>query len=1737
MWGLIKSKLYIYICIFSTSILVSSCSKIESFTKKSTQFSDSTNLLEMKSNSITSTTTSSTTVLDPSSLSATSISGNQINLSWIDNSNNETGFEIQYSLDASFTSNVSLVSTAAGITSKSVSGLLEATKYYFRVRATNGTNVSNFTASVNSTTLVNTPSTLSATVQSGSTSQINLSWADTSSVESGFLIQYSTDPAILTGIQTKSISANTTSTQITGLSANTTYYFKIQTTHATLPASAFTEIANAKTNANPTPPIAPSNLVALATSSSTINLSWTDNSSDETGFTIEQASSSAFSAPIVTTTYAANTTSTTINGLSASTTYFYRVKATNSVGSFAFSNVANATTQALAVVNPPTSITLTNPTTNPGKAANPTFSVSGNIVSGNTIRLYQKSGTTNCNTLVGTATATTTSVSIASTVALTTSGTYQYYATIQNASGTSACSTAFGSYTFDITPPNAPTSLSLNTPISSPTSLTAPIIQVGGVAAGDTVQIFANSNTCASTSLKGSATVGASATTVNVTSSTLTQGSYSFYAKSTDPLGNSSSCSTAVSPTLLIDTTAPTVSVSAPAANAILSGTTATISATAADTGGAGIQKVEFFAGTTLLGSDNTSPYSVTFNPSALTDGTINLSAKATDNAGNLTTSANISVTIQNGTAPAAPTNLTSFAPTSTSVSLTWTDNSNNETGFVLEQSSTSSFSTVSTINIASNVTGKDVGGLAPSTTYYYRIKATNSNGSSAYSNTATVTTQAASGGTTVNPLVYYNFDSATPGITTAQPYQNVCAASPSTVSSHCLLFSFYTAIQDIKANGPIGNYLQYKPNYGYLIGNNNTNLMSAPGSATIEMLMKPDPTIMNSQLFASGSGPGQIWIKFDFPNIKIETISHNSTGVAVSDTQDIPLTGIGIGSYSTLFDGNWHHIVVRFEGSSSTNAVKSFCIDGFCPTEWRKSIAQSTIQLGKNSFSMGNTAVQYVVPSVALDQVAIYGTSISNSFVYQHYLNFTSGQNYNFVDSGMTVPATPAIKNEVYDMAEFAPNTVLPTPLFERNNTPGSQANTPAAVPDAYSQLRSFPAPRYRTGNTMPYHFNWMNSIYMTGIGQVNSPTDIYTAGPILTKIEDELAQVWHYGHTLGTNPDTPNYVPQNNEWTYYQLPSINNPANAAAPLNFITFGQGYVYNNPNKPSGCYLQNASGQYLDQDSNVITGKITRRVGSASSSICPDSTWDDRIINFRNNILSTLQYVNKNVHIINENGEQIYKTQNTIVDGTTAQVDPVVKADYLASGLPNFKAYDSRWFGRINKRFGDVILAGASQSPKLANAKFTLYGQDGFNYYYDWSETRVMQTLMNGQRYATPDFYLQNPGWWHKDSVGFNHGLLWEVKAVHTQMQLGDKWFSPFISPGWFVSEEKNIRPGQWSGLVGSLVAMGAEFFYTGFFNAVSVGGGRADLQDPKNWIWQATIPSYIQAAVSKDEDLYRNSTLMPGDVPYSSMNGTDFTTPGYRFGATDPNIVVRVRKHNTLNKYMIFSTIQRHNNFDMPFKSAPVKIKLDGQDIQFMTRMQGSIYVYDKTVNPPTFKQLDSEIEYKHPSHWTKDFYIQAELPENNASGFVVKTSGAVGNDFRNATSSLTFTSIATSPTYKFTPRLDLANPNQTSRSYYTFIKARTNGSAGNLSIHLDNGTALKTISVSNTNVGWCRVEGSSQSPLINVSFGAAGSQTFPSHEIKLTPASTSLEIDEFLITTNGSANPTPYIGYCAAGT
>ena len=103
----------------------------------------------------------------------------------------------------------------------------------------------------------------------------------------------------------------------------------------------------------PAPPVAPTGLLASAASAGQVNLTWSDNSGDEDGFTIERCTGSGCTDFAQVGSVLANTiTYQDVSGLAASTTYAYRVRAYRGALYSPYTAPAEATTQA-ATISPP----------------------------------------------------------------------------------------------------------------------------------------------------------------------------------------------------------------------------------------------------------------------------------------------------------------------------------------------------------------------------------------------------------------------------------------------------------------------------------------------------------------------------------------------------------------------------------------------------------------------------------------------------------------------------------------------------------------------------------------------------------------------------------------------------------------------------------------------------------------------------------------------------------------------------------------------------------------------------------------------------------------------------------------------------------------------------------------------------------------------------------------------------------------------------------------------------------------------------------------------------------------------------------------------------------------------------------------------------------------------------------------------------------------------------------------
>src|SRR5208282_3405248 len=228
-------------------------------------------------------------------------------------------------------------------------GLTGSTSYSYRVQATDAAgNLSAFSSAATAVTTAPTftaPSNLTATA--AGPLQINLVWS-ASTETGGTISQYLVQRCMGAGCSNFAQVGTSTTTTFgdTGLSASTSYSYRAQATDAAGNLSGFSTAATAVTSA-PTF-TAPSSLTATAAGPSQINLAWTAGT--ESGGTISQylvqrcmgAGCNNFVQVGTSTTTPFNDT-----GLSASTSYSYRVQATDAAGNLsAFSAPVTAVTSA-----------------------------------------------------------------------------------------------------------------------------------------------------------------------------------------------------------------------------------------------------------------------------------------------------------------------------------------------------------------------------------------------------------------------------------------------------------------------------------------------------------------------------------------------------------------------------------------------------------------------------------------------------------------------------------------------------------------------------------------------------------------------------------------------------------------------------------------------------------------------------------------------------------------------------------------------------------------------------------------------------------------------------------------------------------------------------------------------------------------------------------------------------------------------------------------------------------------------------------------------------------------------------------------------------------------------------------------------------------------------------------------------------------------------------------------------
>lgn len=305
----------------------------------------------------------------PIANAATYIASNSLTANWSSVSG-ATGYRLDVSLNSSFSTYVAGYQdlNVGNTISRSVTGLSASTRYYYRLRAYNISGTSGNSNVVNAVTLTATGPpvviTNPATLIASFTATLNGS-VDPHGLSTTVYFQYGTTTnygsTTLSQIKTGNTYQNVTA-NIGGLTANTTYHFRLVAVNS---AGTIYGTDRTFTTLTPTgPPVVITNSASLMASfSATLN-----GSVDPHGLTttvyFQYGTTTNYGLTTGTQSKTGNAylnVTANISGLTASTTYHFRIVATNSAGTRYGSDrtftTLSATGPPVVITNPATDIT------------------------------------------------------------------------------------------------------------------------------------------------------------------------------------------------------------------------------------------------------------------------------------------------------------------------------------------------------------------------------------------------------------------------------------------------------------------------------------------------------------------------------------------------------------------------------------------------------------------------------------------------------------------------------------------------------------------------------------------------------------------------------------------------------------------------------------------------------------------------------------------------------------------------------------------------------------------------------------------------------------------------------------------------------------------------------------------------------------------------------------------------------------------------------------------------------------------------------------------------------------------------------------------------------------------------------------------------------------------------------------------------------------------------------------
>lgn len=791
-----------------------------------------------------------------------------------------------------------------------------------------------------------------------------------------------------------------------------------------------------------------------------------------------------------------------------------------------------------------------------------------------------------------------------------------------------------------------------------------------------------------------------------------------------------------------------------------------------------------------------------------------------------------------------------------------------------------------------------------------------------------------------ISPALYYDFDQTNP----LAPRVGTGNLNPSTGAYQI-------------ASGAVGNglYQLYRDSLTYK--SIQGGAVTPSTAVTVQMLFKPGYYFLGLRegvLFQWGNTR----VHFSNPssaNTQFVMTFITSAG-GVKNYMDINLDGVNRKAMQWYLDSSWHQLVATYNASTG---VKQVYIDGVL-------LQQTTTNTGSIDVSSDqklylNEDTRYDQYFGGYDEVALYTQPMSAGQVQQNYLDFKAGQHY--TTGVAAVPSTPSYTAN-FDITDYPIGYTL------------GSATSAGCTYTARQQLTRYPYPRYPLTTTLKRNFNWVDPMYFAGAYQQGA-TGTEQESVELQKL---LYNKWNYMLIVSNNVSSNlNYTDTNSYAGKWVKLANANPSWTRSAITFwsqinsVGPSLGNYIQSQNMPNSYYIMSGGNFVLTDFNGVVTS-------GGSKTFSPAATQSGLILNDGAAVRTKYQALQAalssgRIDFINENDE-VFK----LLDSTVLSSDPTVATDKTNSGL-SYRDY----YGLRQKQFSvlyrDTFM---NLSPSAAYTQYQVDGWDGTNgrnyYHSSYKYRRQINRTFNGKYYSTFDFYPRYPSNWRCWTSSWRG---WQAldEARGTEVALGDKAYSPFVSPGWDTNEELNQRPGRWLGELKCIGLLGADFYYTGFFNEGS-WSSTVFPPNPKGYAWQMSTPIYAHSVMARVDTIIKTGNYVRNMLADPTKPDSGFAT-----WAGDPRVWCVIRQDSLrTNRYVIAATVQPNSNqTNQVPESVWCRVRFKGINLTFQARQQGSVYYYNSTTN--TLTQLDSWHERTHPDRWNQDIVIEAEVADSSSAG------------------------------------------------------------------------------------------------------------------------------------------------------